>query len=241
MAPFAMIGIGVALLRRRTDRTDRRANLTLQLAAYCLLVFLLWWLLTHRIDRFLIPLLPIAAILTGSFCASCRSAPQRWMTALLLGLNVAYACAIGLYLFFLFNFQQLFYPADYDWFAYPWHGTTRAAFMRMAAWPKVPAGSRVLLVGDAQAFDYRPPVLYNTCFDDSVFEQLTANKSATEAKAALHAAKISFIYVNWDELARYRSPGNYGYSSYPTPERFDQLIADGVLRKYDPDVFEVVD
>jgi hypothetical protein len=35
------------------------------------------------------------------------------------------------------------------------------------------------------------------------------------------------VYVNWNEIARYRGPGNYGYTDYVTPE----LIHDELVKK----------
>jgi hypothetical protein len=56
--------------------------------------------------------------------------------------------------------------------------------------------------------------------------------------------------VSWYELDRYRQPGNYGYSDYPTRELFHgELVREqGLLRRIEveglgetADVFEVVD
>jgi hypothetical protein len=109
---------------------------------------------------------------------------------------------------------------------------------------QLPAGSRVLMVGEAEVFDARFEVLYNTVFDDSVFEELTASEgqggvfgggaegvvaSAEEVRERLRAAGVTHVLVNWREVLRYRLPGSYGYAEYVQPERFQQLQERGVL------------
>jgi hypothetical protein len=80
----------------------------------------------------------------------------------------------------------------------------------------VHTGSQALVVGDAAVFNLRVAVLYNTCFDDCVFESIFRNRSEQQRRSALAARKISHIYIDWGELGRYRQPGNYGYSDYVT-------------------------
>ena len=78
------------------------------------------------------------------------------------------------------------------------------------------------------------PVLYNTCFDDCIFEQLVSGRTAAEVRAELAARQITYVYVNWGEIARYRSPGNYGFTDFVQPEVFDRLVAQGVLEPLPP-------
>jgi hypothetical protein len=106
-----------------------------------------------------------------------------------------------------------------------------------------PPAGKLLLIGDAEVFDYNVPVLYNTCFDDTPFDALffdaeNANRMRTpeEMRQRLKESGISHIIVNWSELARFRSPGNYGYTSdLVQPEVFDQLVRLGILR-HQPDI-----
>ena len=43
-------------------------------------------------------------------------------------------------------------------------------------------------------------------------------QAAQHWEAVLRRDRISHVLVNWHELDRYRSPGNYGYSSFTTRE-----------------------
>jgi hypothetical protein len=98
----------------------------------------------------------------------------------------------------------------------------------------LPSGSKVLVVGDGAMFEARIPVVYNTVFDRSIFESWCAARPGVDAAASglRDAASIrkkfadegiTHVYVNWNWILRYRSPGNYGYTDFVTPERFAEL------------------
>src|SRR4029077_13634061 len=96
---------------------------------------------------------------------------------------------------------------------------------------QLPKGAKVLSVGDAEMFEARFPVVYNTVFDRSIFEDWFAARPGEggamgdpEAiRKKLADEGITHVYVNWLEILRYRAPGSYGYTDFVTPERFDQL------------------
>ncbi len=200
----------------------RRSRLTLVLAGYFIFVFAAWWLLTHRIDRFWVPALPLVALIAG---IGATWSNTRWWRATL-------AIVIGTGL--LFNFTVLSggqlvdnrYLADLRVLRAdpqridPWH-----AYLNQHA----AEVSGVLLVGDAQPFDLEVPVLYNTVFDDCLFEQIARGRSSEQVHAALKQREISHVYVAWGEIDRYRSPGNYGITDFLQPEVFSHLVAAGVL------------
>jgi hypothetical protein len=98
---------------------------------------------------------------------------------------------------------------------------------------------KVLCVGDAEVFDADFPVVYNTVFDRSIFQEWCAAeqpgvpaaqltlRDADENRRKLREEAITHIYVNWSEILRYRT--TYGYTDFVTPARFDQLRAEGVI------------
>ncbi len=200
----------------------RRSRLALLVAGYFLFVFGAWWLLTHRIDRFWVPALPLLALLAG---VGATWSDTRWWRS-----TLAFVIGIGL----LFNFAVLTggqlvdnrYLADLQVLRAdpqridPWH-----AYLNQHA----AEVTGVLLVGDAQPFDLDVPVLYNTVFDDCLFEQIARGRTSQQVQAALDERKISHVYVAWGEIDRYRSQGNYGITDYLQPEVFDRLVAAGVL------------
>jgi len=72
------------------------------------------------------------------------------------------------------------------------------------------------------------PTIYNTCFDDCQFTRIFKDRTREERLAVLRAENIAYVFCSWNHLARYRSPGNYGYTSdYPTPA----LVHDELVRE----------
>ncbi len=206
----------------------RPRRVTLWMAGYMFFVFLAWWLLTHRIDRFWVPLLPLLALLAGVGATwSQRPAWRRtlavWMTVgLLFDVVVITSGTVGDSRYFVALDSLRAEVAQLQ----PAHGYLDA---------HVAPGDRALLVGDAMPYDLGVPVLYNTVFDSSIFEQLVRDRSPAEIAAELAELHVSYIYVNWAEIARYRSPGNYGFTSFVRPAVFVRLVQAGVLEKVDAD------
>lgn len=200
-------------------------RISLLLAGLTLFIFATWWLLTHRIDRFLVPIWPLAAMLAG--IGATWDANRIWRRVLIAIL------AIGL----VFNFMLIGGGGVADNRYLMPLVQARAASVALIdpwhTWLNDPANNvqRVLLVGDAQPFDLEIPATYNTVFDDSVFEQFARDKSAAEVQKALTDRGISHIYVAWPEIERYRSPGNYGITDFLQPAIFDALVAAGVLER----------
>lgn len=194
------------------------------LAGYVAYVLLAWWLFTHRIDRFWVPVLPLLALLAG--VGATWSAALPWRRAVLAVL------VLGLSVSFLFiTAHEVFYNAYFVNLARLRADASRARPWHLLLNEQVPEGAAVLSVGDAQVFDLTMPVFYNTAFDDSVLEQICKGHTPAEIAAGLGERRISHVYVHWGEIARYRRPGNYGgVPDFITPEWFDALVRQGVFR-----------
>jgi len=196
-------------------------------------LFLSWWVLTHRIDRFWVPLIPLVSLLAGI---------GIWWTTHRLW-RFAASAAVGLCV--LFNLAFIATPycglnawlADYDelWdTAQLTSGTIRSVNAM-----NLPPGSKVLCVGEAQVFDARFPLVYNTVFDISIFEQwCSANepgiapadqplKPAGQIRQKLIDEGVTLILVNWAEILRYRM--TYGYADFVAPRRFAELLQQGIV------------
>ncbi|MBC8875496.1 MAG: hypothetical protein H8E44_39220 [Planctomycetes bacterium] len=225
--------------------STRCRRLAWMMAALVLYFVLAWWLVTHRIDRFWVPVLPIVALLAG--VGAVWSNDRLWRsiagTILVCGLlaNLLFLVSTNRHDHrHLVSLEQLRRdePADE-------HGASRVNAFHRYLNEAVPKGHTVLLVGDAQPFDLEMPVIYSTCFDDCVFEQLMKGRTREERLAALREHRISHIYVSWAEIERYRSPGNYGFTNYVTKSVVrDELARDqGLLRRVplniNPDIGEV--
>jgi hypothetical protein len=189
-----------------------------------LLIFILvaWFLFTHRIDRFWIPALPLAALLAG-VGATWRS--DAWWR------RVVFAVLFwGLAWNLLLIAGALAPPKLFVAYDRLRSDASLAPAGHVSLNKIVPDGHSVLLVGDAQPFDLDMPAYYNTCFDACVAEKWLADKTTEEQLAEFRRRRVSHVLVNWAELDRYRSPGNYGYSDWPQPEVFAELVRAGVLR-----------
>ncbi len=211
---------GKMLGRKHPEPGGRRPDVLILLALFGFVVAA-WWLLTHRIDRFWLPALPLLAVLAGR--GACWSDHGAWRAVLLS------AIGLGLVANLLFSTGG---PGGYNRYFVPLE-QLRSAPERVDAWhlwlnERAPDG-RVLLVGDAEPFDLAMPVLYNTCFDDCVLEQIAEGREPKQVQAALAERGITHVFVHWGEIARYRLPGNYGFTDFVQPAVFDALQQAGVL------------
>ena len=197
---------------------------SLAFLAYALFILAAWWLLTHRIDRFWIPVLPLLALLGGVGAVWCSA---RWWRWLLTG-----TVAAGLAANFLAasaRMEQRLVRAL---------AALRHDPRRVKPWHQYfntqTADGGVLAVGDAAVFDFEPPVLYNTCFDDCIFQRLVEGRTARQVAAELVPRHIAYVYVDWDEIEHIASPGNYGFTHFVQPAVFDRLVHEGVLTPLEP-------
>jgi len=209
--------------------TAGRGRLVVRLWAYVGYVLFAWWLLTHRIDRFWIPILPVMAMLAG--IGATWSAALWWRrtcwTFLALGLAANFLMVTG------GPVGGSWGPGGYNRF-FVSYDSLRASPERVDPWHRwlnehVPWGHAVLAVGDAEVFDLEMPVAYHTVFDDSILEQALRGRTPAEFHRWLEGRNVSHIWVHWGEIARYRSPGNYGFPSFVTPSLFQRLVRQRVL------------
>jgi len=209
--------------------TGGRRRPVVRLWAYVGYVLFAWWLLTHRIDRFWIPILPVMALLAG--IGTTWSATTWWRrtcwTCLTLGLAANFLMVTSGPL------SGSWGPGGYNRF-FARYASLRTSPERVDPWHRwlnghVAWGHAVLAVGDAEVFDLEMPVVYHTVFDDSILEQALRGRTPTEFHHWLEARNISHLWVRWGEIARYRSPGNYGFTPFVTPSLFQRLVRQGVL------------
>ncbi len=174
-----------------------------------------------------VPILPVVSLLAGLGAAWTNA--RNWRAPLIA--FVVFGLASNFVVLVSGPLGDNRFLADY--------GVLRRDPLRVDAWhlylnEHTGEVAGVLLVGDAQPFDLEVPALYNTVFDDSVLEQLVGGRTPDEARRALAERGISHVYVNWGEVHRYRSPGNYGITEFIQPEVFDRLVAAGVLEALPP-------
>jgi hypothetical protein len=102
----------------------------------------------------------------------------------------------------------------------------------------LPVESRILSLGEARAFLFERSLLYATCFNTPPGESALNHASAEEQLNWLAQNGITHLLIQWNEIGRYRSPGNYGFSNWPQTEDIEAMIDSGVVRRVEKWPFE---
>ncbi|UUO07599.1 glycosyltransferase family 39 protein [Blastopirellula sp. J2-11] len=234
LTPLALAAIAVFSVARWSPRSfpEDESDWSLadaavwRLALYAVYYFAVWWLFTHRYDRFLIPLAPVVALLAG------YGAARFWETGWRVACNTIAAMGL-LFCFFWINWQNSFLAPTYYFTDYQLLKEANAGPDVPLLAALVPPDHCAIVEGKADVFYMQTPIHYHTCFDSSPLVWLK-DKTAAQRKEILHARKVSHVYVNWNEIARFRSPGNYGFAELVTPEFIAELVAQNVLRPVPP-------
>lgn len=203
---------------------------------YIAWLFFAWWCFTHRLDRFWVPMLPVVALLAGA--GAVWSSERIWK--IVCGSVIALTLVFN---FVLIGTQNAGYIAGLTKLEDAAAFTARLTAPEINHLNKLAAKTseeiRVLSVGEAEVFDARFPILYNTVFDRSLFQEWTEDpdsklppetrpmKTPEEIRDKFRQEDITHVLVNWQEILRYRP--TYGYAEYVTPERFKWLVEQGIL------------
>ena len=192
--------------------------------AWILVGVALWFLFTHRVDRFCLPFLPAACFAVGVGVEAMACHAGGWLGRCVIGVVALVAAATGI----LQAADGLGRRAD------PWGADATYSTAAIREVNRLPAGSRVLFVGEAETFyvrlDGAVRVVAPTVFDAKPFE----------AAEDLKAQGFTHVYLNWPELVRLQATygdRKRGYSRLltshpgerPGPEDnfFDRLEAEG--------------
>lgn len=198
----------------------RRAG---SLWCYVAYLFSTWWLVTHRLDRFWLPMLPALAVLAG--LGADWAVGRAWSIALCVLLMVSVAANLVQSSSGLTAFNE-------------WMGDLRVLRRRIPEIlnpplarldTELPPEAKILLVGQAGVFHFERPIVYNTVFDRETLELMARGRSPAQVRRALVDRGVTHVYVDWHEIERYRSPGNYGFTPFVTPDLFAGLVAAGIL------------
>ena len=186
-------------------------------------LFATWWLLTHRVDRFWLPLLPPLAVLAGLGADWARN--RGW--SILLGTIMTIALVTNL------TYISTALAGLNEW-------TGDLVALRRdstASWneslasldSELPPDAHPLIVGQAAVFHLHRDVAYNTVFDPELIELMASGKSDQEFHEALRQRKLTHIYVDWEQIQRHTQPGGYGFTDFVKRSRFADWVAAGVL------------
>ena len=168
-----------------------------------------WHVTTHRIERFLLPIVPFIALAGGAVFDVILSNVSAWMGRILKGvlvLGAAYSLLILTYPFLgaFGTFEAISETRSSS--IRLGEGLTQLVTLKSEELIKMKnAGERVLLIGDAAVFDWPVPVDYSVCFNSDDFIDSVTSKLQGDNPPRL-------IVVNFSEIARYQTT-EYGYSS----------------------------
>ncbi len=186
-------------------------------------LFLTWWLFTHRIDRFWLPMLPALAVLAG--VGADWSRRRGWMALLTALLAIALVMNLSYDSSALAGLNE--WTGDLYYLRRDLPERLNRPLASLDA--RLPSDARILLVGQAAVFHVRHPIVYNTVFNTEQIEDLARGKDAAAFRQTLRERKLTHIYVDWKEIQRHRELGGYGFTDFVTRERFSRWVADGVL------------
>lgn len=196
-------------------------------AGYLVWLFVTWWVLTHRIDRFWVPMLPAASCL-----AACGA---EWLRRTCWPLLLASLAPVLIFNLAFITTNLAGYNAhfvDLNQARLLTARITSPEVLFLNEYMQDLPGS-VLCVGEAELFDATFPYRYNTVFDRSLFAEWTGvvDREIPEGdwelrepdviRQVFREQNITEILVNWQEILRYRT--TYGYTDYVTPSRFEAL------------------
>lgn len=216
-SPLYLALAPLAFLRKGTRR------LAAALTAYSAYLFLTWWLLTHRLDRFWLPMLPSCAALAGLGADWTRR--RSWSAVLGVVFTIAWLTNLSYSSTALVGLNE--WTSDLAVLRRTVPAMCNAPLARLDQ--TLPPGAKVLLVGQAAVFHMNRPLIYNVVFNHEILETLAKDKTPQEVRSALRERKVDYVYVDWFDIERYRSPGNYGFTDWVQPGEFDRLVANGIL------------
>lgn len=219
---FFLVGIAFAALRGKGARWLWKPLFV------SLWILGVWWLLTHRIDRFWLPIVPLLTLSAGYGMAHIA----RHSSATLVNAIVLFGITYGL-------LQSLSGAAQNDnrFFVsqraleLEHRGAVDGLYRDVIAWlnENLNSDDQLLCIGEAKAFHFQMPIVYATCFNETPGEMWLDGKDGLGQLDALSGRGITHVLVSWSEIERYRSPGNYGFSAWPTRRDLESMVAAGVL------------
>jgi hypothetical protein len=212
--------VALAPLAFARPGSRRVAGVLLGYAAY---IFATWWLFTHRLDRFWLPLLPTLAVLAGLGADWVKS--RGW--SIVLGVVLALGLLTNLTYISTALAGLNEWTGDLVFLRRDIPRRLNAPLAKLDA--ELPHDARPLLVGQAAVFHLNHAAVYNTVFNDEVIEALAKGRSPEELRHELQKRGMTHVYIDWKEIKRHRQPGGYGFTDFVTKARVAGWVADGVL------------
>lgn len=206
---------------------NRRALVVL--AAFVASWSFLWAFTTHRLDRFLAPMVPPLAVLLGAGFAACLSAGPRILARLVLCLGLAahlhQSLSIQASLDGMSTALGLETPEAYLERMTRGLGLSAEAIFTMNR--SLGPGARVLFLGEAETFLSTHAVVASTVFDRQLLDVALGTHADSlppltvarvdEAVRSLRRWGITHVYVSWPEVVRLQTWYAFPYAREMRP------------------------
>ncbi len=250
LVPLTLMGFILLPLADRTvgaKRVDWLRHPTFLPLMMIFWIVFAWFAFTHRIDRFWIPALPMASMVAAVSVHWLGSNGVQSLSAAGLLTSTVYGLLIA-----LSGIQS-----DNRWFvsydSLRRDVGTEEAPGRLSVsidWinRNLPRDANILAIGQAQAYRFERQIAYSTCFNTPPGELELRGVDAEQQRSWLKQSGFTHLLIQWSEIDRYRSPGNYGFSTWPTSEDLRAMLASGLIRPVpwpvdsrSAELFEVID
>lgn len=224
LVPLALLGCVYVVQQWWLLPRAKSASLMFPLLAIGLVgfIFAAWFLITHRLDRFLVPALPLLALLAGFGYLFAKEGAGSAVARTFLAVGLLYSLMfIALatpetrWLVALNHLRSDPLLSDDPKRPLPQRLTPAQRWLNQ----HISGGEGVLMVGGASVWDLNGKtqavnVYYNTCFDDCLLLDWRDGKKPDEVekfREEFQSRGVNYVCVDWVELKRYLQPGNYGY------------------------------
>lgn len=241
---LAFRSVGTRPAAMEDDARSRADRMLVLLLLESFWLFEAWCLLSHRLDRFWVPALPIACWIAAVVIDKLLQAganDDRSPVARLARSAAVWSLLAGVTLFHLALISSGL-CGNNAWLLSEKVALKQFRNSSVAVLEELPLPerARVLFVGEAEVFEAHFDNVYNTVFNRSIFEEWFKQENAGPPAEAPLKPKgeilrtladhgITHVAVNWSEILRYRP--TYTYTDFVHPDRFHALAEMGVLRR----------
>jgi len=197
-----------------------------------LIGIVVWIFGTHMAGRFAVSTVPAAAVMVGTVAQR----PLRFPTGVLALLACLFAttCAVGTFLHASKAGVYLKSPVGRDLLPIASGADPTFTDDPVAQLNALTAqGHRVLLIGEARRFYLDPGMDYCVIFSRNPFAEAAAQRDAAGLLDWLREHEYDHVYVNWDELERFRQTYGLWHGLEDVPGLFARLEAAGLRRVQD--------
>jgi hypothetical protein len=207
---------------------------SLVLLLFIVYQFLVFYFGTHRLDRFFLAIVPIAAMLSGAGLALLMERGNRWILLPTVAMVLIYNTLFGLTPLAGMNL----FASRIEQAREVSRSAISPTLSTISATRPIPMEATVLYVGLAAVYESPVRARYNTVFDESLFLMLISDPGknapellpSDEIRARLIGAGIDYVLVDWSWIDRYREPGNYGFPDFIQKSLLVNLVRNDLLR-----------